>query len=392
MYKELTVSPRFRNESLHSRLSSAALGLAMMLALRASATASAQDVPTEGLPFDSVVDGSAYVGTTPLRVSGRSRGIGEEQGEMALGTHLATPTLGGVGFVDGQFRVGDQDQDFSLNFGGGLRWRNDDYFFDSPRIFGVSVWYDGEDTRLDNYFNQIGVSLERLGPLVDLRLNANIPLEERKNGDDVMFTGETVFVGNNIGQETLVDTDVSLRVVDFEVAPRLFNLNAWGYGGGYQMDGDGVSEFGYKAGVRGYIYNDLALDVGVWDDDVFGTNTVVQLIWTPGRVAAEITNWTQNIDDRMREHVYRNAYVAVDRTQTAGAVNLTDATGEDIRVVHVDSDAAPGGDGRSKTRSTISTTSTATRKSATSCSPIRRAYSSDRARSSRTRSGFWAKA
>jgi hypothetical protein len=343
------VSPRFLAESTSTRLSTgilllAARLLAIALLAATSPVASAQDVPTDGVPFESVVDGNAYLGEG-FRIWHHTRGYGEETAETALGGRLATPTQGGLAFMDGQFRVGNADTDFSVNLGGGFRWRNDDFFFDSPRIFGFSFWYDGEDTQLDNYFNQLGVSFERLGPLVDLRLNANIPLEDLKEGDDVMFTGDTVFSGNNLSRGTLVDADASLRVVDFEIAPRLFNLNAWGYGGGYQMDGNDVSEMGYKVGVRGYVYNDLALDVGVTDDDLFGTNTVVQVIWTPGRVSPGITNWSHNIDDRMREQVYRNQYVAVTRTQVAGAVALTDVFGNEIRVVHVDSDAAPGGDG-----------------------------------------------
>jgi hypothetical protein len=338
------VSSRFLAESTSTRLSTVLLLLAALLLAAEPSTASAQDVPTDGVPFSSVVDGSAYLGNG-FRIWHHTRGYGEETSETALGGRLATPTAGGLAFMDGQFRVGNSDTDFSVNLGGGFRWRNDDYFFDSPRIFGFSFWYDGEDTQLDNYFNQLGVSFERLGPLVDLRLNANIPLEDLKEGDDVMFTGDTVFSGNNLSRGTLVDADASLRVVDFEVAPRLFNLNAWGYGGGYQMDGNDVSEMGYKVGVRGYIYNDLALDVGVTDDDHFGTNTVVQVIWTPGRVSPGVTNWSHNIDDRMREQVYRNQYVAVTRTQVAGAVSLTDVFGDEIRVVHVDSNAAAGGNG-----------------------------------------------
>jgi hypothetical protein len=343
------VSPRFLAESTSTRLSTgilllAARLLAIAMLAATSPVASAQDVPTDDVPFESVVDGNATLGNG-FRVWHHTRGYGEETSETALGGRLATPTVGGLAFMDGQFRVGNADTDFSVNLGGGFRWRNDDFFFDSPRIFGFSFWYDGEDTQLDNYFNQLGVSFERLGPLVDLRLNANIPLEDLKEGDDIMFTGDTVFSGNNLSRGTLVDADASLRVVDFEIAPRLFNLNAWGYGGGYQMDGNDVSEMGYKVGVRGYVYNDLALDVGVTDDDLFGTNTVVQVIWTPGRVSPGITNWSHNIDDRMREQVYRNQYVAVTRTQVAGAVALTDVFGNEIRVVHVDSDAAPGGDG-----------------------------------------------
>jgi len=321
------------------RLTLGALLLAMLLPGAAARAAS------EGDPFTSVVDGQSYLGNTPLRIWHRTRGYGTETADTAFGTHWATPLESGIAFVDGQFRVGNSDTDFSLDVGAGFRWRADDFFTGNPRIFGFSFWYDGEDTKLNNFFNQLGVSFERLGEAVDLRLNANIPLEDPKAGDNQVFTGETGYVGNILAQGTLVGVDVPLRVVDFEVAPRIFNLNAWVYGGGYQMDGEGISEFGYKAGARGYVTNDLALDVGVSDDQVFGTNTVVQIIWTPGRTTPGISSWSHNIDDRMREQVYRNAYVATQQVVGVGAVALTDASGRDIRVVHVDSNAAAGGDG-----------------------------------------------
>ncbi len=339
------MSPRFRTGLIASRLSSGALLVAWLLCGSAAAQEIMMDPAMEGMPYQSVLDESAYLGQTPLRIWHRTRGMGEETGETAFGTHWATPTAGGLAFIDGQMRVGNADTDLSVNLGGGIRWRSDDYFTGSPRILGVSVWYDGEDTQLDNYFNQLGISFERLGEMVDLRFNANFPLEDVKTGDRVRFTGDTAFVGNNLGRSTIVDADASLRVIDFEIAPRLFNLNAWFYAGGYQMDGDGVSEFGEKGGVRGYITNDLALDVGVTDDQQFGTNTVVQIIWTPGRTSATMSSWSHNIDDRMREQVYRNSYVAVSRTQITGATTLTDAVGDAIRIVHVDSTASPGGDG-----------------------------------------------
>lgn len=348
------MSPRFRTGLIALRLVSGALLLATLSSatLRAQTIANSMSTPPimgtapgDDLPFQSVTDTSSYLGQTPLRVWHTTRSPGQEQSETALGTHWAAPTDGGLIFVDGQFRVGNQDQDFSGNFGVGARWRNDDFFTGSPRIFGLSVWYDGEDTQLDNWFNQIGVSFERLGPLVDLRLNVNIPLEDLKAGDNAVFNGDTVFSGNGLSQTTVVAADSSLRVVDFEAAPRIFNLNAWFYAGGYQMDGQGVSEFGEKGGVRGYIMNDLAIDVGVRDDNLFGTTTVFQIVWTPGRVSATPSSWSHTIEDRMREQVWRNNYVAVTRTTVNGSQALTDVNGNPFDIVHVDSTAAAGGDG-----------------------------------------------
>jgi hypothetical protein len=289
--------------------------------------------------------GQVSLGNTPVRVWHRTRGFGEETSETAFGAHGAIPFDSGVLMLDGQLRFGNSDTDLSTNFGLGYRLLTDDLITGNPHILGASVWYDGEDTQLNNYFNQVGVSLERLGETVDLRLNANIPTDSRKLGDDVVVGTTPIFSGNILGVQTLTQADVPLRVVDFEGAHRIADLNAWLYGGGYEMDGDDVSEFGYKAGARAYLYNDLVLDVGVTDDDLFGTNTVVQVIWTPGRTTPGLSSWSHRICDRYREQVYRNTYVATRQIEVSGAQALTDADGNDIRVVHVDSTAAAGGDG-----------------------------------------------
>jgi hypothetical protein len=308
-----------------------------------AAAAQAQIAGSEE-PFITDGAGRTYLGTTPLRIWHRTRGYGQEAAETAFGGRAALDLAGAVGFMDGQFRISNESQ-FGANVGGGVRWQYDGLLAPGGRILGVTGWYDGQETELGNYFNQGGVSLESLGEYIDLRLNANIPIEDTKQGDDVRFTGVAGFTGNFLTQGTVISQDVALRVVDFEVAPRIYNLNAWFYGGGYQMDGEGISEFGGKGGVRGYVTNDLAVDVGVSDDDVFGTLTVAQFIWTPGRTGSGPTSWVHTLADRMREPVYRNTYVATAQREIAGAVNLTDATGDDIRIVHVDSNATAPGDG-----------------------------------------------
>jgi hypothetical protein len=257
---------------------------------------------------------------------------------------MAVDLADAIGFVDGQFRISNDSQGGG-NIGGGFRWLNDSVITGTPRILGVTGWYDGQETTLNNYFNQMGVSFESLGEFIDLRLNANIPLEERKLGDQVFVTDALNYSGNSLSQATLTPTDVSLRVVDAEVAARVFDLNAWFYGGAYQMDGDGISETGAKGGVRGYVTNDLALDVGVSDDQVFGTNTVVQVIWTPGRTGAGPTSWLHTLADRMREQVYRNTYIATERVAAEGSIALTNVDGEELRIVHVDSSKTGPGDG-----------------------------------------------
>ena len=314
------------------------LSATLLLALAAPAVTHAQGL-LDGVPSITQGSGVMNVGTAPVRVWAATKRYGEETQETALGTHLATETGFGLAFIDGQLRTGSSDSDVSANAGLGVRWLGE------SAVWGASLWYDGEDTQLNNWYNQIGVSFERLSPLVDLRLNANFPLENTKVAGTSLVGTDALYTGNQLAVQTLTSADVSLRVVDFEVAPRILDLNLWVYGGGYQMDGDGISELGSKAGVRGYVYNDLALDLGITDDDEFGTYTALQVIWTPGRTAPGISDWSHQLADRLREHVYRNAYVATQQTTVSGTSALTDVNGDEFRIVHVDSSAAAGGDG-----------------------------------------------
>jgi hypothetical protein len=297
-------------------------------------------------PFISSGAGNSrlFTGTTPLRLWYQTQGYGQDAAFTSIGGRWAADLSDAIGFVDGNFRI-DNNSKGGGNIGGGFRWFQDGLLLGDPRIWGVSGWYDGQESSINKYFNQLGVSFESLGQYIDLRLNANIPLDERKMSDTTTMTNQLAFTGNSLGIATLTPTDVALRVVDFEVAARVFDLNLWAYGGGYEMDGQGVSAMGRKAGMRGYVTNDLVLSVGVTDDDVFGTNTVVQAIWTPGRTSAGPSWWTHELPDRMREQVYRNQYVALQRTETEGTKTLTNTNGTALRIVHVDSSAAAGGNG-----------------------------------------------
>lgn len=315
--------------------------VAALLAMLACGSASAQS-PEDNLPFENSASGRVYNGTTPLRLWHTTRGYGMEASQTAFGGRLAVDLADAIGFMDGQFRVSNESQ-FGIDFGGGFRWMAPSLLTGDTRVYGLTSWYDGQETNLNNYFNQIGVSFESLGEQIDFRLNANIPLENEKSGDIVIDTGEVTYFQNFLSIGTLIPSDVALRIVDFEVAPRIFDLNAWVYAGGYQMDGNDVSDLGAKGGVRGYVTNDLAVDVGIQDDDTFGTNTVFQIIWTPGRTGAGPTSWIHTLADRMREQVYRNTYVATTQVNRTGSSNLTDVDGDDIRVVHVDfTNTAPG--------------------------------------------------
>jgi hypothetical protein len=297
-----------------------------------------------GVPFYSTGSGSTRLGTTPLRIWHRTRGYAQEESDTAIGTRWATDIGTGIAFIDGQFRMSNS-ADVGVDIGGGLRWRHSSLLSGEPRVFGVSAWYDGQETNLKNYFNQVGVSLESLGQMVDVRLNANFPTEDVQQGEAFVTTEDVSFTGNQLSQTTLIPSDLGLRNVDVEMALRIPNTNAWIYTGGYALDGEGFSTEGYKVGGRGYVMNDLAVDVGIANDSEFGTNTVFQVIWTPGRTTPGASFCLHGVGDRLREPVYRNNYIATRQQVTTGTLALTDTLGNELNIVHVDSTASAPGDG-----------------------------------------------
>ncbi|MCA9188926.1 MAG: right-handed parallel beta-helix repeat-containing protein, partial [Planctomycetales bacterium] len=149
-----------------------------------------------------------------------------------------------------------------------------------------------------------------------------------------------------LSQKTLTPVDLTYRVIDFEAAARIMETNAWFYGGGYQVDGTDVSTLGYKAGVRGYVLNDLVLDFGASDDDVWGTKFRFGIVFFPGRTPNGLNHGPRHtVYDRLREPVWRNNYIAMRQSVREGALPLTDPNGDLIRVVHVDGNSLDGGDG-----------------------------------------------
>ena len=332
-------SPSCRRMSLSTCLAA----LTALLSL-SSAAGQSPGASEGGTPFVSSGAGTTHVGTTPFRLWHSTRGYAQEESDTAFGGRWATDIGTGIFFVDGQFRMSNTS-DFGMNVGGGFRWWHAGLLTGDPRIFGVSGWYDGDETNRKNYFNQGGVSFESLGEWIDLRLNANLPGEDVLLSDS-SFVGDLAYVGNNLAQSTFNNADIGLSNVNFEAAVRIPGFNLWTYGGGYQLDGEGFSETGYKAGFRGYAYNDLLLDLGVSDDDTFGTLTTFQVVWTPGRTSPGVSHNLHRIGDRMREQVFRPSYVAtVQRAVTTSVTTATSASGAAIEIVHVDSTAAGPGDG-----------------------------------------------
>jgi hypothetical protein len=282
---------------------------------------------------------------TPFRLGYRTESYGQPgRGNFTVGTMPVWSFDGSAAFFDGQVTLNEL-QGVGYNLGLGYRWLHESAMSDAGRMAGVSLWTDGTSTDEGNFFPQIGLSLESLGDMWDFRSNGYLPLGPQDQQGDFVSTGEIGFQGNSISELTQAVLNTSYAVAEVEAARRLGSeRDAWAFAGPYFVGNDDDDAVGYRVGVRGYAYPDLLLQVAVSDDEIFKTNATFSVTWFVGRTRTDFQP-TCGVPDRLREPVLRNDYVALSQSFITGGVPLTQPDGSALRIVHVDSDAADGGDG-----------------------------------------------
>ncbi len=283
---------------------------------------------------------------TILRLRYNTNSYGQDGvGNLDIGTMQVVTMDDTAAFLDGQVTMNDVDG-VGFNVGLGYRWLDfPPYAAESGRMEGVSVWADGTHTDAGNFFPQVGVSLESLGELWDIRANGYIPVGQREQVGAFKPTNQIGFLGNSIAELTQATADRSFYSAELEIARRLgVNRDAWGFAGPYFVANDTDDGAGFRVGLRGYAYPDLLLQIAVSHDDVFDTNAAFSVVWFVGRTR---TNFQPacSTADRIREPVMRNDYVVLSHSTRQGGTALTNPDGTALRFVHVASSAAPGGDG-----------------------------------------------
>jgi len=290
---------------------------------------------------------------TALRFNYHTRGYGTQDDVVSIGG-MKVMSLDDVStmYLDGQGTLSD-DFGGGFNLGVGYRQLTNStspiMSIDPERILGVGFWTDGQSTSSDNFFTQLGFSLESLGESFDLRLNGHFPLERTKTGDPTISSfGTPIFQGNNLfGSMETFAVDTALTVIDSEFAKRLGDLDAWAFVGGYHLDGGTIDTQGFRAGVRGYAVPDVALSLQVSDDDIYATNVMFGITWFVGRTHSGNAP-CGTLADRMREPVLRNDFIATTSSRgsrASGNAEVDTDTGVAENFFFVDSNAAAGGNG-----------------------------------------------
>ena len=165
-------------------------------------------------------------------------------------------------------------------FGAQQRWLIDVDPLDNA-ILGAGIYFDFNQSRYDNLFQQVNLNFEFLTESSWVfRANGYLPIGQTQRQTGIHSAtqdpaGQLSLIGTQVGiggiDRQLMD--VALMGSDFEFGRKFFDYRMEVYGGYYNWNGPLIGfTNGVKGGVRGYLTNNLSGNVNVSHDDFFGTN------------------------------------------------------------------------------------------------------------------------
>ena len=240
-------------------------------------------------------------------------------------------------FVDGRGVNFDQPNQWEWNAGGGVR-------FYSPRsdwVYGVNSFFDWRSTG-SSTFRQIGLGLEAMGPIVDLRSNFYFPVGNERNAvgfSNPQFAGTNILLDHNF--------ENAMRGFDVEAGVPIPLLERWGmrgYLGYYHYDNTNAPTInGARGRLEARITDNLTGHLAVQNDNFFNTTVTggFALNWGGSRRSCGVA---RSVTERLGERVVRDPDIVVARNADTEAA-IDPNTGKRIEVRHADSNAPAGGDG-----------------------------------------------
>ena len=266
-------------------------------------------------------------------------------------------------FLEGRLQL-----DNSANVGGNLLFGHRFYNQSLNRIFGGYVGFDRRDTG-NSTFNQLGVGLETLGEVWDVRLNGYFPLGDTRDLvdettfdtgfqlTDRFFSDHFLVVQGQRQRGQVRHFEAAMTGFDLEVGARLAQWGEGGglrgYGGLYYYDATGSdSSLGWRMRLEVQPTDSLNFGVALQEDQIFGTNVIVSVGAIFGKTRS---SGDAGILSRLGDGVGRTSSITVD-SQTESdffSEEITTAatnpqTGEPYIFQHVNLGAS-GGNGTVET-------------------------------------------
>lgn len=251
-------------------------------------------------------------------------GFGRFEGFVPL---LQTPGSN-LTFLEGRLLL-----DNGAHLGGNLLLGHRFYSQETNRIFGGYFAYDSRSTG-ESTFHQLGLGLESLGEVWDVRLNGYLPIGDTRQTieervfdtglqlSNLSFQDNFLVVEGRRERQEFRRLEAAIGGIDLEAGARIARLGSTGdlrgYGGLYYYDGAGTDgSFGWRLRLEARPTDALSLGVAVQDDDIFGTNVVFNLGATfPGTRPSGASR--DSVVARMGESVGRTASIAVDQQEEVG--------------------------------------------------------------------------
>jgi hypothetical protein len=218
------------------------------------------------------------------------------------------------------------------------------------RVFGVSGWYDGDNTRRF-LLQQMGLSLESYAGPFDVRSNLYYPIGPTTQQNSLtLVNGSAQFQGDNLVFSQFRSWFSAFKGFDAEAGVPLPGefLEERGtrlYGGGYHFFDSQNSITGASVRLQSNLIAGLDAQVQVTYDNFFQTRAFVGFSYTFGALHRSEMKQTTAYG-RIGEHVTRNYTVVAEPHARYESVTATDpATGKPYTFAHVASGAAAGGSG-----------------------------------------------
>lgn len=330
----------------------AKFSLASVLWLFAASAALAQtnDVSPNGAGVVSLEDNfsgtaslgqGAYIDVRNMAGSG----VGYRNGYTQVGGFI--PLWGSDDwFIAPQARLIITD---TQRIGGNLGLVGRRYVSDWDRIIGANLFYDFDESYLNNRYNQVGFGFETLGEWLDVRGNVYLPTGgETNNMGPAGLDSTLYYIQNRLAVRGYDLIEQSLKGGDVEFGVPVLPSTPWlrAFAGAYFYDGDGHDPVGVRGRIDANISNDLLVGLNVTHDNVYGTNlnAVVDFRFSGFLPTRYFPNWTTQ--ERMLTQVQRNWRITTDQyliSKDIPVINPRDD--QPYFVVHIDSNNTGAGTG-----------------------------------------------
>jgi hypothetical protein len=205
----------------------------------------------------------------------------------------------------------------------------------TPTVIGFSTWYDYRRSHVsESDYSQLSFSLEYLTDWIEIRSNIYIPdIDEDRRSLPNRFAGNSLLLRR---------AEVAMSGADVEVGtvlPAIGSLQGRIAAGYYHFDDPDVAAVtGWRVRSELAAHENLATEVIVSDDDVFGTTVVVRLslqsiqdiLNPPGGMEyppihsfrrGDNSHLTTSVADRLGERVRRNHFIVTGIDDGEAAVN-----------------------------------------------------------------------